>query len=230
MNPYEIRSFVSTGIIAKSALRSSAVGWRCRCTVVGAASPHGCSHIASQCSLRSADTPQIQEVRGPCPPRSAIQLRIKLPRLGDGIGGVLLQVAANKKRASFEISRQRHDHAPELKYQERNYRDVHITNLIGLLYRVDSEGAELRAFFSGEAGTPPLLEPDGGWFPGNLYRKTVSNSFVHLPQWVQSLAWVQPRTSGQSGVVSKALLSKAFGKACAGSIRSARLPSYEYVA
>ena len=65
---------------------------RCRCTAVGAASPHGCSLIASQCSLRSADTPQIQDIRVPCPPRSAIQLCIKLPCLGDGIGGVLLQV------------------------------------------------------------------------------------------------------------------------------------------
>ena len=92
MNPYEVLSFVSVGIIAKSALRSSGVGLRCRCTAVGAASPRGCRHIASQCSLRSADTPQIQDIRGPRPPRSAIQLRIKLPCLGDGIGGVLLQV------------------------------------------------------------------------------------------------------------------------------------------
>ena len=41
--------------------QASGAGLRCRCTAVGAASPHGCSHIASQCSLRSADTPQIQE-------------------------------------------------------------------------------------------------------------------------------------------------------------------------
>ena len=41
--------------------QASGAGLRCRCTAVGAASPRGCSHIASQCSLRSADTPQIQE-------------------------------------------------------------------------------------------------------------------------------------------------------------------------
>ena len=46
--------------------QASGEGLRCRCTAVGAASPHGCSHIASQCSLPSADTPQIQEIRGPC--------------------------------------------------------------------------------------------------------------------------------------------------------------------
>ena len=47
--------------------QASGAGLRCRCTAVGAASPHGCSHIASPCSLRSANTPQIQGIRGPCP-------------------------------------------------------------------------------------------------------------------------------------------------------------------
>ena len=46
--------------------QASGAGLRCRCTAVGAASPRGCSHIASPCSLRSVDTPQIQEIRGPC--------------------------------------------------------------------------------------------------------------------------------------------------------------------
>ena len=35
--------------------QASGAGLRCRCTAVGAASPRGCSHIASQCSLRSGD-------------------------------------------------------------------------------------------------------------------------------------------------------------------------------